>query len=268
MRFGGYRFVWLCLEGVCLVFPLPSWFCRSRGCLAVFARAGSLASSRPLSFAAGSALRTHLSSLVPSPRSAPVPHCDKAGEAEAEAARSDRWSSLTHLSPIAALFASLLQIDLQGTTMHANRVAPPQPHPQKQQQPSASAASSKSSPLSSLQAGLHAYRARAKEQWKAHAFYLALAPSRSGGDGGGDGSAGGVAGQWRPDQGGGRCCSTMRRWIQRRAAWLRAHLAALGGSREQELGSSNSNKTRERTAWSVAVLALIALLLIWWIWLR
>lgn len=258
MRFGESYFVRLCLPIVGLMFPLLSWFCRSRGW--PFSRALATSGLRAHSFAAGScALLARLSS----PRAAP--EHTTVSEAGAQAALRSRPLTaglLAHSPDIAALLLRCRRSICRGPTMHTNRAAPPQPQQQKKQQQPSSASSSKSS-LSSLQAGLHAYRARAKEQWKAHAFYAALAPSRSGGDG----SAGGVAGQWRPDQGGGRCCSTMRRWMARRAVWLRVHLAALGGSREQELGG-NSNKTRERTAWSVAVLALIALLLIWWIRLR
>ena len=114
-------------------------------------------------------------------------------------------------------------------------------------------------PLSSLQSGLSAYRARAKEHWKAHTFFSAVNAAN------GATSAGGVRGQWRAGQSG-----RLRRWLSvcaaaviRWATLLCAGVAALWPAEDGLPGhQSPSERQRRRRRLRLQAAACVLLLLL------
>jgi hypothetical protein len=127
--------------------------------------------------------------------------------------------------------------------------------------------SSLRSPLASLQSGLSAYRARAKEQWKAHTFFTSMHAA----DAGSSNSAGGSAGQWRTEQ---ACSLTAKVRAALRGCWNSArhcsakcsvYAAAIWSSDEQSLiipDSSSKLRSVARRQRTTAALLLILLLLL------
>ena len=119
-------------------------------------------------------------------------------------------------------------------------------------------------PLSSLQSGLSAYRARAKEHWKAHTFFSAVNAAN------GVTSACGVRGQWRTGQSGrlprwlSVCAAAVIRW----AARLCAGVAALWFADEEDAlpghqsPSERQRRRRRRRLQAAAACALLLLLLL------